>query len=95
MCVYLRAKLEVSSLTLTSFRQGVILLHPPTPKRTPKKPTQVRVKGISVFSNFKTKVVTNLNPFNSANNCLSLFLITDSVSLNCSSGLKKFKISTS
>ena len=43
MGVYLRAKFEVSSIILTSFRQGVILL-PPTSKRTPKKPTQIRVK---------------------------------------------------
>ena len=28
-------------------RRGVILPHP-TPKRTPKKPTQIRVKGLSV-----------------------------------------------
>ena len=42
MCVYLRAEIEISSIILTSFRQGIIL--PPTPKRTPKKPTQIRVK---------------------------------------------------
>ena len=46
MGVYLRGKLEVSSVILTSFRQGVILQPPPlrTLKRTPKKPTQIRVK---------------------------------------------------
>ena len=43
MGVYIRAKFEVSSMILTSFRQGVIL-SPPTSKRTPKKPTQIRVK---------------------------------------------------
>ena len=41
MCVYLRAEIEISSIILTSFRQGIIL--PPTPKRNPKKPTQIRV----------------------------------------------------
>ena len=44
MGVYLRAKFEVSSIILTSFRQGVILSPlPPTSKRTPKKPTQISV----------------------------------------------------
>ena len=41
------------------------------------------------FLKSKTNVVTNLNPLNSANNFLSLFLIIDSVSLICSSWLKK------
>ena len=31
MAVYLRAKIEVSSIILTSFRQGVILPPPPPP----------------------------------------------------------------
>ena len=42
MILYLRAKFEVPSIILPSFRQGVILL--PTSKRTPKKPAQIRVK---------------------------------------------------
>ena len=45
MGVYLRVKFEVSSIILTGFRQGVILL-PPTSKRTPQKPTQIRVRII-------------------------------------------------
>ena len=55
MCEYLRAKFEVSSMILTSFRQeggeefNPPPIHPPhthtlTSKRTPKKPTQIRVK---------------------------------------------------
>ena len=44
MGVYLRAKFEVSSIILTSFRQGVILPPHSTSKRTPKKSTQIRVK---------------------------------------------------
>ena len=51
MSVYLRAKFEVSSIiTLTSFRQGGAppgnVTRPPrhTSKRTPKKPTQIKVK---------------------------------------------------
>ena len=42
MSLYLCTK--VSSIILTSFTQGVILPPPPTSKRTPKKPTQIRVK---------------------------------------------------
>ena len=58
MRVYLRTKFQVSSIILTSFRQGEgggrreILPAPPLPpsntskhtKRTPKTPTQIRVK---------------------------------------------------
>ena len=45
MSVHVRATFEVSSIILTGFRQGVILLPPPpTSKRAPKKPTQIRVK---------------------------------------------------
>ena len=50
--------------------------------------------SLSIFLNTKTNVVTNLNPLNLANKPISLLLIVDSVSLNCSSGLKEFKIST-
>ena len=44
--------------------------------------------SVSIFPNTKINVVTNLNLPN------SVFLIADSVSLNCSSGLKEFKTST-
>ena len=46
MGVYLHAKFEVSSIVLTSFRQGGgnFTPLPPTSKRTPKKPTQIGVK---------------------------------------------------
>ena len=37
MSVYLRAKFEVSSIILTSFRQGVILPPPPPPQNEPLK----------------------------------------------------------
>ena len=52
MCVYLRDKFEVSSIILTSFRQGKrggLLPLPVTSKRTPKKPTSTGVKKTSVF----------------------------------------------
>ena len=47
ICMYLRAKFQISSIILTSFRQGIIL--PPlttttTLKRTSKKPTQISAK---------------------------------------------------
>ena len=45
--VYLRTKLQVSSIILTSFKHGgVILTSGPTAKRTFKKPNQIRVKRI-------------------------------------------------
>ena len=49
MCVYLLAKFEVSRIILTSFRRrggGRLILSAPfaTSKRTPKKPTQIKVK---------------------------------------------------
>ena len=49
---------------------------------------------VSIFLNSKTSIVTDLKPFNSDNNSISLFLVVDSVFLSCSSGLKEFKIST-
>ena len=50
MCLYLRTKLEVSSIILVSFRQGRIFYQGPsttTAKQTPKKPTQIRVKNFN------------------------------------------------
>ena len=44
-----------------------------------------------VFLNTKSNVATNLNLLSSDNKSISLFLITDSVSLSCSSGSKKSK----
>ena len=53
MRVYLRTKFQVFSIILTSFRLGRgeggrVILPPPNTskrtKRTPKKPTQIRVK---------------------------------------------------
>ena len=45
MGVYLRAKFDVSSIILTSFRQGSNITRPlpPTPKQIPKKHIQIRV----------------------------------------------------
>ena len=45
MCVYLSTKFQVSSIILTSFRQGGNFTPLPlTAKLTPKKPIQIRVK---------------------------------------------------
>ena len=52
MGVYLRAKLEGSSIILTGFRRGggvILLPPPPTSKWTPKKPTQIKDKISEYF----------------------------------------------
>ena len=49
MGAYLRAKFEVFSIILTSFRQGVILPPPHTSKQTPKNPYQIRVNPITYY----------------------------------------------
>ena len=56
--MYLRAKCQVSRITLTSFTQrsvGGIL--PLTSKRTPKKPTQIRVNKIEQNALFKVEEI--------------------------------------
>ena len=55
MNVYLRAKFQASSVSLTSFKQGVI--SPPTSKRIPKKPTQIRVKSDNAVKSNSTKYI--------------------------------------
>ena len=49
---YLRTKRHVSSIILTSFRhtgggEGGVILPSPALKRTPKNPTQTRVKALT------------------------------------------------
>ena len=62
MRVYLRAKFEVPSVILTSFRQGGeggwVILPPTTSKRTPKKSTQIRVnlKNLRNYQTFYTNI---------------------------------------
>ena len=75
MCVYLRAKFEVSNIILTRFRRRypvphtLIHTHTKTSKRTPKKHTQIRVKPIdsvilkSKFFYSKTKSFHDLTSF--------------------------------
>ena len=52
------------------------------------------LSSLSIFLSTWTSVDMNLNPLKSDNNFFSLFLIADSVSLSCNSGLKEFPIST-
>ena len=49
MYVYLRTKVQTSSIILTSFRWGNFNQRPnPTAKQTPKRPTQIRVKQLQL-----------------------------------------------
>ena len=66
MCVYLRTIFQVPSIILTSFRQRVILPSPPTSKRTPKEPTQIRVKS--------KKLSISISKNNGSRDCLSYIL---------------------
>ena len=58
MGVYLRAKFEVSSIILTSFRQGGKGNSPPPQhlKTTPKKATQIRVKKAHNNHNYVSSI---------------------------------------
>ena len=52
MCRYICTEFQVSSIILRGFRQGGGNFTPrPTSKRTPKKPTQIRVKGVQTGGN--------------------------------------------
>ena len=62
----------------------------------------VQIKGtmfcfifIHCFFYFNTKPIINLKPLNLFNKLFSLFLISNLLFLNCSSGLKEFNILTS
>ena len=54
--MYLRSKFQVSSIVVTSFRQGVGG-DPPTSKRTPKKSTQFRVNSIQQLAIVKKSAI--------------------------------------
>ena len=43
MVMYLRTKFQVSTIIVTSFRQGGNFTLPPASKRTPKEPNQIRL----------------------------------------------------
>ena len=60
MCVYLRVKFEVSSITLTSFRQGGnFTLH--HLKTNPSKPTQIRVQYSTIAAKGRREIKVNEN----------------------------------
>ena len=48
MGLYVRAKFQFYRIILTSFRQEMVIPPPTTTKRTPKEPTQVRLKQLSL-----------------------------------------------
>ena len=48
MSVYLSTKFQVSSIILTSFRKGGVIITP-TQKQTPKNPTIIRVKKYPIL----------------------------------------------
>ena len=49
------------------------------------------LKILSIFLNFKTNVVSNLEPVNWDNKSISSFLIAESVSLSYSSGFQHYR----
>ena len=53
MCVYLRAKSEVSRIILTSFRQGVTLPPPPPPLQNKplKSPHKLGINNVQIMGN--------------------------------------------
>ena len=62
MRVYLRAKFQVFSVILPSFRRGGggggVILHPPaTSKRTPKKTTRISLKHQNIYVKFFAKLI--------------------------------------
>ena len=58
MNMYLRAKCQVSRITLKSFRQGRVgRILPLTSKQTLKKPTQIRVNKIEQNALFKVEEI--------------------------------------
>ena len=78
MCAYLRAKFEVSTIILSSFRHEVIsppcfptpppppLTPPPythTSKRTPKNPTHIRVKPDQLINQYNKRKITPIKYF--------------------------------
>ena len=66
VCV-LSTKFQVSSIILTSFRQGVILSSP-TSKRTPKKPTQFQIGDQNGLQNPCERDVGILNLIDATSN---------------------------
>ena len=90
MFVHLCTKSKVTSLTLTGFRRVVLLTTPPTTttKRTPKKPTPIRVRMLESYlhSAFSKTIFTSFT-----NICFTFDLQIIIVQhFNMLSGFKRF-----
>ena len=73
MRVYLRTKFQVSSVILTSFRQGVNLPPTPPPQNKPlKSPPRLVLKKRSVISQRRCFAYINVN-YHSQKRILSVF----------------------
>ena len=58
MYVYLRIKFQVSSIILTSFRQGVwVILLPPSQNKPLKSPPRLKLKSIFHFLQYLTETI--------------------------------------
>ena len=92
MGVYLRAKFEVSSTILMSSREGSNLTpSPPTSKRTPEEPTQIRFKEPFEWLHLDKQSLCllsyyDLTPFQKR--CHTYFLAEYLFSFICSMGTK-------
>ena len=94
--VYLRAKFQVSSIILTSFRQGVIL--PPPPQNEPlKSPSRVGglklIKSSALTAKFTVLLLTS--PLKLLNLSLSFFvdaLISIQFGVSISTGVMSGKV---
>ena len=75
MCLYLYTQFQVSSIILTSFRQGVVLL-PSSAKETHRKPTLIRGKGCFCLRNC-FRAVGSFRAENSVENIYIIFLFTN------------------
>ena len=72
MCMYLRAKFEVSSIILTSFRQGGGIISPPLPPQNEplKSPSRLRKRESCINNINSTRDLKDLTERKSMYNCI-------------------------